>query len=83
MAAIKQIRCGMEGLDPISHVKVSLKQKCVHDVIYGPNAAFGLAVLGGSMGTRKMKNRSLGGEERAKRMIVKFTTIVTLYALHG
>jgi hypothetical protein len=49
----------MEGLDPISHVKVSLKQKCAHDVIYGPNAAFGLAVLGEVWGQEKRKTDPL------------------------
>ena len=73
---------GVKGFDPIGRRHRCLKKQGAHDVVGGPNDAFGLAILLGCMGARKAKMNALFKEEGASCIVVEFATIVTLNKLY-
>ena len=74
--------CGsVEGLDPIGRGEAGLEQQGTHNVVGGTDNAFGLAILGGGVGTRHAKVNAMSEEESASAGVVKLATVVTLDVL--
>lgn len=73
----------MKAFNPVGGRQGSLEEKGTHNVVNGAKNAFGLAILGGGVGTGHSEKSAVSEEERASRRIVKFTSIITLDAFDG
>ena len=58
-----------------------MKEERAHQVGYGSNNSFSLAILLGSIGARQPIGDPMCGEESVKVFVIKFAAIVTLETL--
>jgi hypothetical protein len=67
---------------PIANRKMTLTKESAYNVGDGANASLGFAILRGSMRPGKTKNNDMLRKERAKRVIIKFSPVITLNTLN-
>ena len=59
-----------------------MHEEGANGVVGGANETLGLAVLGRGMGEGEAVGNAMGGEERMKRGVDEFTTIIALHAFN-
>jgi hypothetical protein len=81
--AVEEVGGCVKGLGPVASSKRRLKEKAADHVGDGANHAFSPTVLGRCVGARETQLNATGEEERARGMVVKLATIVTLQCTDG
>ena len=80
---VKEVHGSGEGLDPEGWGHVGLKQHGANNVISGANGMLGLAILLGSMRTRKPKKNPMLTKEININVIDEFAPVVRLKGANG